>query len=190
MINRISLLASFMFMMILVYGQNVSFYAEDLNFSLNASTFEVDGLYYFRNHTEKEVKQMLFYPFPDIEKYGEITFIRIHIQGDTTSMLSTKSSKGSLFKLKVPPNGEAVYCISYGQKMKSKEAKYIITTTQKWNEPFEFAKYTLTFPENLMMDSVSILPDTTGFIENKILYRWQMENFMPTVDFVFRFSRK
>ncbi|MCF8365294.1 MAG: hypothetical protein K9H16_05905 [Bacteroidales bacterium] len=167
------------------FGQNISFYAEDLDFYLTDSTFEVDGLYYFRNNSTHDIKQMLFYPFPDIEKYGEITFIKIQIEGDTTSMLATQSAKGSLFKVKIPANGEVAYRINYGQKLKSCEAKYIITTTQAWHEPFEFANYSLSFPETMNVDSVSISPDSTAIEAGLKKYFWQRKDFMPDRDFIF-----
>ena len=169
-------------------SQNISFYAEDLNFFLNEKSFEVDGLYYFRNNTDREIKLMLFYPFPDIAKYGNIDFIKIHIQGDTTSMLATQSAKGSLFKVKIPARGEIAYRINYRQKCKSNQAKYIITTTQQWNKPFELANYSLTFPESIIIDSISITPDSVFNLEGKHHYLWMRKNFMPMVDFEIEFS--
>lgn len=183
--KKIFLLGYLIFLIFSAIGQNISFYAEDLKFSLNKTAIEVDGLYYFRNNTGNEIKQMLFYPFPDIEKYGGITFIKIHIEGDTTSMLATQSAKGSLFKVKIPANGEVAYRINYGQKLKSGEAKYIVTTTQAWKEPFEFANYSLTFPVNMMLDSVSIAPDSTAAGAGFIKYFWERRNFMPDRDFIF-----
>ena len=174
--------------MFVANGQNISFYGEDLNFHLTNETFEVDGLYYFRNNSGDEIKQMLFYPFPDIAIYGQISFIKINIEGDTTSMLATQSAKGSLFKVKVPANGKVAYRINYGQKIKSNTAKYIITTTQAWKAPFEFAKYSLSFPENISIDSVSIVPDSSTIQEGEHKYFWQRKEFMPDKDFVFWFK--
>ena len=174
--------------MFVAKGQNISFYAEDLNFHLTNETFEVDGLYYFRNNSGNEIKQMLFYPFPDVEKYGEISFISIHKDGDTASMLATKSVKGSLFKLNIPANGEVAYCINYGQKIKSNKAKYIITTTQAWKEPFEFANYSLNFPENISIDSISIVPDSSTIQGGVNKYFWHRKEFMPDKDFIFWFK--
>lgn len=183
--KKIFLVGYLIYMVFSASGQNISFYAEDLDFYLTDKTFEVDGLYYFRNNSNKEIKQMLFYPFPDIEKYGEITFIKIHIEGDTTSMLATQSAKGSLFKVKIPANGEVAYRINYEQKLKTSEAKYIITTTQAWNAPFEFADYSLSFPKAIVVDSVSITPDTTAVEAGLKKYFWQRKDFMPDRDFIF-----
>ncbi len=188
MTKKICLLTYFISLIFMANGQNISFYAEDLDFYINDTTFEVDGLYYFRNNSGDEIKQMLFYPFPDTDIYGKISFIKINIEGDATSMLATQSAKGSLFKVKIPANGEVAYRINYGQKIKSNTAKYIITTTQAWNAPFEFANYSLTIPENIGIDSVSINPDTLTIQEGAQKYFWQRKNFMPDEDFIFWFK--
>ena len=175
---------------IFVFGQRISFFAEDLNFSLQKDLFEVDGLYYFRNLTDSEVKQMLFYPFPDVEKYGEIAYIHVNPENDTTEMVATQSPRGSMFKLIIPPGGEVAYRISYGQKLISNQAMYIITTTQQWARPFEKAIYTFTFPENLTLDSISIPPDSIKTSPEKTVYYWYKEDFMPELDFIFNFTEK
>lgn len=169
------------------FPQQIQFFGEDLHFKYSRELFEVEGLYYFRNLTGKEVRQVLFYPFPDTEKYGDISYISVHPENDTTSMLATQSEKGSLFKLLIPPEGEVAYHIAYGQKVKNGNAKYIITTTQQWAQPFEFARYDLTFPDTLAIRSVSIPPDTISNDNGSIVYRWEREDFMPEKDFEFNF---
>ena len=175
---------------VLMFGQRISFFREDLDFRLTKDIFEVDGLYYFRNLTDVELKQMLFYPFPDVDKYGEIAYIQINIENDTASLLATQSLKGSMFKVIIPPNGEVACRIRYGQKLISNEAMYIITTTQRWARPFEIANYSLTFPINIQLDSISMPPDSVGQSADDTKYYWKREGFMPEVDFIFRFSEK
>lgn len=187
---RLLLFFSAMILSLQVFAQKISFYAEDLQFNLSKDNFEVDGLYYFRNLTHREIKQILFYPFPDVQKYGEISYIRAHRENDTTSLVATQSDKGSLLKLQIPPSGEVAYRIAYRQTLKNGSAKYIITTTRHWGKPFEFAKYRLTFPNTLKLDSVSILPDSVSTGKGKIYYHWERENFMPVTDFEFEFKTK
>ncbi len=173
-----------------IFGQRISFFREDLDFKLTKDIFEVDGLYYFRNLTDVELKQMLFYPFPDVEKYGEIAYIQINIENDTASLLATQSPRGSMFKVIIPPNGEVACRIRYGQNLISNEAMYIITTTQRWARPFEIANYSLTFPNNIKLDSISMPPDSIGQSAVDTKCFWKREDFMPDVDFIFRFSEK
>lgn len=184
---RITILSVFLLCIFPVFAQQIQFFGEDLHFKYSGKLFEVEGLYYFRNLTGKEIRQVLFYPFPDTEKYGEISYITVYPENDTTSMLATQSEKGSLFKLMIPPEGEVAYRIAYGQKVEDGKARYIITTTQQWAQPFEFAKYDLTFPETLVIRSVSIPPDSIDRVNSNIIYRWEREDFMPEEDFEFNF---
>lgn len=169
-------------------SQKIKFFSEDLTFKLQQDIFEVDGLYFFRNITDSEVQQVLFYPFPDVEKYGEISFVSITTQGDTASMLLRQTDRGAFFRVELQPTEQMAYHIIYRQKLKSKKAKYIIVTAQKWGKPFETADYRLEFPDSLKLTSVSIEPDAT-FLKGQLnSYTWRRQNFMPTVDFEFEFD--
>jgi hypothetical protein len=169
------------------FSQNIEFFKEDLKFSLQDSLFVVDGLYYFRNTTDAEVKQMLFYPFPDVEVYGEIAFIEITKAGDSVSQLATETAKGSLFKVQIPAKGEVPFRIRYGQKLRSEKAKYIITTTQKWGTPFEQADYRLEVSSSVVVTNFSIPPDTLFQKDRLQIFTWKRTDFMPVVDFDFEF---
>jgi len=169
------------------YSQKTDFFKEDLTFKLGQGLFVVDGLYYFRNTTDAEVRQILFYPFPDVGQYGEIGFIEITKVGDTISQLASQTTKGALFKVQIPANNEITYHIIYGQKLKTNLAKYIITTTQKWGKPFEEADYKLEIPESVTISSFSIAPDTVIQKDKFKIYSWSRKDFMPVTDFDFTF---
>ena len=171
-------------------AQNISFFREDLIFTLNENNFEVDGLYYFRNTSDKKIQQVIFYPFPDINTYGEISSIKITTRDDTTSQIASISDFGSLFRLFIDPNGEVIYNIRYNQRLKSNQARYILTTTQQWGKAFEKANYALKVPANLHIDSLSINPDTMYKSNDSTYYFWYRENFMPEVDFNLWFSEE
>jgi hypothetical protein len=171
-----------------VQSQKIEFFSENLTFRLHQGTFEVDGLYFFRNKTDAEVRQSMIYPFPDVEKYGDISFISINREGDTNTMLRSQNEKGALFMLILQPHEEAAYRIIYRQQLKSNEAKYIILTTQKWGKPFETADYRLEFPNSIQLTNISIEPDSVFQKNNQHTYLWHRKYFMPTVDFEFEFE--
>jgi hypothetical protein len=170
------------------YCQKMDFYSESLTFRLQHGQFELDGLYYFRNNTQTELRQVLFYPFPDTEKYGDISYISITPKNDTTSLLIKQTDKGALFMVHLAPGQESAYHIIYRQNLASNQAKYIILTTQKWGKPFNKADYRLEVPEPIRLTNISIEPDSTFFKENQQIYIWQRKNFMPSVDFEFTFE--
>lgn len=169
-------------------GQKMDFFSETLTFRLQHDRLEVDGLYFFRNNTDTELRQVLFYPFPDVEKYGEVSFISITRQSDTASALINQTRNGARFGVKLAPGEEAAFHIIYRQELISGEAKYIIVTTQKWGKPFETAAYRLEHPFDLKLTAISISPDTTFQTTEKHVYLWSRQIFMPEVDFEFTFE--
>ncbi len=171
-------------------AQELEFFREDLSFTLQEDQFIVDGLYCFRNNSREEIRKMLFYPFPDTEYYGEISFLSIHVAGDTVSMVSRVTDHGSLFKLILPPGEEAMYRITYHQQLVPHEARYILTSTQEWGNPLEEANYTLLVPKELSVASFSIDPDATEEGPGHYKFVWSRKDFMPQIDFIFTFVKR
>jgi hypothetical protein len=172
-----------------ILAQEVEFFREDLTFRLEDGFFAVEGDYFFRNTTDREVKKLLFYPLPESKIYGDITSLNINLKGNSTSMITGSSEEGAAFKLKLGPGEEATYRINYVQKLRSNEARYIITTTRHWGKGLEFATYRLDCSASIFLDSISIIPDTIFMEKRRYHYLWDREDFMPEVDFIFQFSK-
>jgi hypothetical protein len=169
-------------------SQNIAFFSESLTFRLQPGMFELDGLYYLRNNTDAEVRQAMFYPYPDVEKYGEVSYISVNREGDTASLLVRQRKDGAIFMVTLGAREEASLHIRYTQNLISNKAKYIVLTTQAWGKPFETANYRLEVPGSLHVTSMSIEPDTIFSAGSNRIYRWERENFMPEVDFEFEFE--
>lgn len=169
-------------------SQSIDFFSESLTFRLQDGSFEVEGLYYFRNNADTEISQNLFYPFPNVKKYGKISFISISKAGDPSSLLRNQTEYGAVFNITLQAKEEAAYHIRYVQELASNEARYIITTTQAWKKPFETADYRLEFPLSMNLVKSSIEPDTTFQFSHLNIYQWNRKNFMPAVDFEFRYE--
>jgi hypothetical protein len=168
------------------YGQALQFFAEDLTFRLSPEVFEVEGDYYFRNTTDKPTRQMLLYPFPDEAAYGTISCISI-MQG-SDSILFKRTAGGVLFTVTAAARQEVAYRIGYDQQLTADSACYIITTTQRWKQPFEWATYQLRMPDNLTLLNISILPDSIGHTSTEEIYYWSRRNFLPQTDFLIRYG--
>ena len=171
-----------------VKSQKIDFFSESLTFRLNYGSFELDGLYYLRNNTDSVIKQVLFYPFPDVERYGKISFVSITRKGETVSLLTRQTDYGAIFTVLLKPKEEAAFHIRYTQELISNEARYIIVTTQVWGKPFETADYRLEFPLSMKLIKTSIEPDSKFKSGNLNIHLWNRENFMPTVDFEFMYK--
>ena len=98
--------------------------------------------------------------------------------------------KGASFTIQIEPDSTAVYRICYRQELKGEKAEYILTTTQTWGRPFEQVNYTLTFPRELSLDSLSYIPDSLREESNRYIFFWYKENFMPDRNFEIHFSKK
>ncbi len=172
-----------------LFPQKIDFFREDLNFRLEEDIFEVDGLYYFKNNTPDEIKQMLFYPFPDDHDYGKIRMLKISIKDDTLNQIATQSNKGALFKVKILSWDTVIYRIVYTHELLKNKAEYILTTTQKWKKPLDEANYYLSFPENILIDTISYSPDTVINKNNSTTYCWHRKNFMPDRNMIIYFKK-
>lgn len=170
------------------YGQAFQFFAEDLTFRLSSGLFEVEGDYYFRNTTNRPARQTLLYPFPAEAAYGTISYISI-MQG-SDSILFKRTTAGVLFTVTAAARQEVAYRIGYGQHLAADSACYIITTTQRWKQPFEWATYQLHIPDSLRLLDISILPDSIGRTSTEEIYFWSRKNFWPEMDFLIRYGKR
>ncbi|MFO7789638.1 MAG: hypothetical protein R6V32_03630, partial [Bacteroidales bacterium] len=64
-------------------AQGLQFYREELRFELKDHYFLVTGIYDFCNTGASEIKEFLFYPFPNGNKYGKIDSVNIINMKDT-----------------------------------------------------------------------------------------------------------
>ncbi|NQV18146.1 MAG: DUF4424 family protein [Armatimonadetes bacterium] len=175
----------------LIQAKDLQFFQEDLNFMIEENYFYVDGLYYFRNTSNKELKQRLIYPFPQDSAYGKVdSLFVINVLDSTFTTNMQYGDKGASFTIQIDPDSTAVYRICYRQELKDKKAEYILTTTQTWSRPFEQVNYTLTFPKELSLDSLSYIPDSLRDENNRYIFYWHKENFMPDRNFEIHFSKK
>ena len=148
-------------------------------------------MYYFRNISDKELKQRLIYPFPQDSAYGKVdSLFVINVIDSTITTNSQIGDKGASFTIQIDPDSTAVYRIGYRQELKDKKAEYVLTTTQTWGRPFEQVNYTLTFPKELSLDSLSYMPDSLREENNRYIFFWYNENFMPYRNFEIHFSKK
>lgn len=172
-----------------VFSQNLQFYREDLTFEIKDSSFYVDGIYNFCNNGDKEIQQILFYPFPSDSAYGAVDSINACDENaKSTNIIINKTAKGFYFNITLAPYGIGKYKISYRQKLLKNKAEYILLSTQKWGKPFDNAIYKLITPTSMKITSFSYSPDSISQINNKITYYWNKKNFMPDKNLIFYFE--
>ncbi|HOV10235.1 MAG TPA: hypothetical protein PLL90_00575 [Bacteroidales bacterium] len=174
----------------IVLSQYLQFYREDLTFEIKDGFFYVDGIYNFCNNGDKEIKQVLYYPFPFDSLYGGVDSINaIDVNAKSQKIILNITEKGFLFKIALNPYGIGKYKISYRQKLLKNKAEYILVTTQKWGTPFESSNYKLITSDNMKITSTSYIPDSTKQISDKEIYYWSKKDFMPDKNMIFYFDR-
>lgn len=173
----------------IAFSQNLQFYREDLSFEIKNGYFYVDGIYNFCNNGDKEIRQVLFYPFPADSLYGGVDSINaLDVNAKSQNIITNKTEKGFFFKIALSPYGTNKYKISYRQKLLKNKAEYILLTTQKWGKPFVSCKYKLVTPSAMIITSSSYSPDSTKQRNDKKIYYWSKKDFMPDKNMVFYFK--
>jgi hypothetical protein len=169
------------------FGQRADFFKEDLTFRLDSVYFDVDGFYWFANHSNKPVISNIFYPFP-YNAGSEIDSVRLYdISAGQKPRYRKEDNNGISFVLHVAPLDTVLFQIGYRQKLNSDSVVYILKTTKGWGKPMNWAEYKLIVPDYITIKEFSYPPDKTYKIEKNKIYYWKKLNFMPNMDMVFHF---
>ena len=173
-----------------LFAQDIDFYREDISFELVDGYFKVNGKYYFRNPTEDIINSGLIYPFPIDSCYGAVDSVLAFDMIRNKDNLKQTTNKAAVIGLYLEPFDTTVINISYRQELKNNKAEYILTTTQSWGKEFEVANYELMCDSCLEIEFISYYPDTILTLNNKHIYYWSREKFMPDKDFTIFFRKK
>jgi len=167
-------------------GQNLQFYREDIHFGIQKDNAVTDAVYNFCNLGEKDIRISLFYPFPE-NTMDLIDSLVIEDLKDHSILPYREAVSGVFFGISVKAYGQASYRVYFRQRLKEKNFKYILTSTESWGRSLEFANFELRMPDSLTPDSLSYAPDTS-FIQNNLQYFiWKKTDFMPVRDFEVKF---
>lgn len=158
----------------------VSFFEEHIDFTLNKQYFTINGVYSFRNNSDKSVNQPIIFPFAD--EVLNIDSIRVENLSASIKVPFKKKEKHIEFELKISSKDTVDINIFYRQKT-SQINTYIISSTQSWGKPLEKAIYTLTADKKIKINSFSYLPNSVKQNKKIKTYFWRKENFMPKNEF-------
>ncbi|MFA4923678.1 MAG: hypothetical protein WC557_05750 [Ignavibacteriaceae bacterium] len=175
----------FFLISLFAFGQRADFYREDITFRLDSVSLDVEGYYWFANHSDIAVKSDIYYPFPNYR--GEtIDSIRLYnISAGHKSTFIREGEQGISFILTITPFDTVLFQIGYRQKIIGDSAVYILRTTQGWGKPIDLAEYKLLVPDYFLIKKFSYEPDKSYKMEKFMIYYWKKENFMPAQDMIF-----
>ncbi len=169
------------------FGQRADFYREDITFRLDSISLDVEGYYWFANHSDKAVNSDIYYPFPNYHS-ETIDSVRLYnISAGHKSSFMREGEHGISFILNIAPFDTVLFQIGYRQKIMVDSAVYILRTTQGWGKPIEFAEYKLIVLNTFLIKRFIYPPDKTYEMEKYKIYYWKKENFMPVQDMIFYF---
>ncbi|MCK4256349.1 DUF4424 family protein [candidate division WOR-3 bacterium] len=154
----------------------VQFYREDIHVWIDEGEVTVEGVYYYRNRTDKPRTLRLLYPFP---------IDSLHLYPHEINVLNSdykKTKKGITYDIVFEPKGLSTSTVVYKQKILSKNAKYILTTARTWKEPIKQARFVVSLPEDFECVSMSYEPDSIINKFGRIFYYVDEEELFPYKD--------
>lgn len=168
------------------FAQNVLFFEkEDITFEIKDNVFIVQGIYYFNSNSDKEFS--ILYPFPSDSIYSKPFDISIKYINSGQQVNYKINNDSSSVAFRVLADSIQPILISYHQRLISNRARYILLTTNYWQKPLKQVDYKLVTDLDFSVKSFSIQPDKEIEIDNKKIYLWHKENFIPQKDFVIEF---
>jgi hypothetical protein len=148
-------------------------------------TVSVHGSYLFVNPKPEAVTQAILYPFPVDSTMGFPFSASIRRENSPKELPYSKTYNGILFASEVGSKDSARYHITYSQKVKGNNGRYILTTTQQWGRPLHYSALSVSIAANRVLKFVSFDTDSVLLKSNKLEYRFFFRNFMPVKDLIF-----
>jgi hypothetical protein len=164
----------------------VEFFKEEITLSVDDSLARVEGIYYFRNSSNKQTSMPVLFPFyvDSLSAYPHRIEAYVLENGKKTALTFKENRQMKSITLMVPikANSTAAWYLEYEQKLKAKKATYIITSTAMWNKPLEEAAYYFKVPERYRNVVTFPEADTIYNREGFRIYKSQKYDFMPEQD--------
>lgn len=161
----------------LLAQQNLEFIGEGIDFAINSERFMINGIYYFANNSEQEIKQTILFPFA--KNTDSIVTKRVYNLTYSEKLSYQELENAIAFKILALPKDTVKINIAYSQNA-VKENIYILESTQTWGKALQKADYSLTFDSSVQIDSLSLQSDS--LVDN--VYYWKKQDFYPNENFI------
>ncbi len=172
-----------------IYCQDLSFFKEDITFTIDNRHFTVDGFYWFTNQSNMGCENIIYYPFGNSSEKEQVDSVEVYnISQNIIPKIINRSKNGFTFLLNIAGGDTVVYHIKYVQTVACDSVKYILTSTQQWNKALDRAEYKLMVDTLTKLTGFSYKPDKVYDIDGKKIYYWKRSNFMPASDMIFHFK--
>ncbi|HOU98601.1 MAG TPA: hypothetical protein PLP65_07120 [Bacteroidales bacterium] len=174
--NRLIFILFFVIPINIFAQQKLEFIGERIDFAINSNRFSINGIYYFSNSSDKEIRQTILFPFS--KNTDSITVKRVYNLTYSENLSFQEFENAVAFKVIVLPKDTVKVNIAYSQNT-VKENIYILESTQTWGQALKRADYSLTIDTSVQIDSLSLKPDSL----TKNVYFWNKQEFYPNENF-------
>jgi hypothetical protein len=162
----------------------VRFWREYVTVEPSQGSTRVSALYYFRNDSDRRVRQGILYPFPvdRFHLYPRVVRVWKKSGDDLRPMGFVHRDRHVLWNMQLEAREEMVVRVDYIQDIRRPVAIYIVTTTQEWRRPIEIAEFEFRVPAGLDSVRLSFEPDRREVDGDTIVYYVRYDDFMPDED--------
>ncbi len=163
----------------------IDFYQEEITLIVNDTISRVEGVYHIKNNTSKSLNLPLVFPFY-VDSLTDFPHLIEIFYEDSLGVKRNAGYRGyperKMIRLSVPvvADSSVTWHLNYEQRIKSKRAVYIITSTNVWSKPLDKATYTYIAPADFEIAEIWPEPDTS-YGDSLITYRRCIKfDFLPS----------
>lgn len=146
----------------------------------------VVGVYHIRNATDRRAETGIIYPFPVDRDHAPPHTVRVWEMTDEGYRTKgfIRRDADFLMTLDLAPQETRVFRVEYVQRIRKRQAVYIVTTTQQWERAIDIAEFEFRVPAALEGVELSFEPDRTEDRGDTLVHFMRQEGFFPTEDLV------
>ena len=139
---------------------------------------EVRATYHFAVKTRQQLGAVISYPFfvDSANRYPDSV--------DIVGHEFTPNDTAVTFVMHFSPGGEDSFSAYYRQPLEAECARYIVTSTRRWQEPIDTARFRITVPVEFDDVDLSYRPDSVVWRESLVDYYFTQRRFWPDRDVI------
>lgn len=164
-------------------GNIAEFKSEIVQINITAERAEVAGKYWVKA-IKAPARVKILYPFPRDKYFFPNEVSVIYNDTQKLDMTINRDSQGVCFELILPDTNTVPFTVSYSQRLKGNEFRYILSTTKSWGKPLEMAEFIINIPISLKRQSISYQPDNVELDDSTLRYIIKREQFWPEQDLI------
>lgn len=168
---------------------SISFKRERIEASIIAcDAFEIKGTYFFENSDSVKHGTSIYYPFPVDSIHTFPYSIELQRSDGKIDSSYVVAEKGIRWRMSVDARAIDSITVTYRQKIRSGQGRYILTTTKYWGKPLEHAAFTVAVPEGITLSYWSFSSDTLYERNGMLVYGAERTSFLPQQDMLMRWE--